>query len=68
MAKKVSISPLTVFIAFMFGASLLGLVGAIMAIPVAAVAQVAFDEVFVARRERRQDQERAGTLLRKIEN
>jgi predicted PurR-regulated permease PerM len=67
MAKKVSISPLTVFIAFMFGASLLGIVGAIMAIPVAAVAQVAFDEVFVARRERRQDQERAGTLLRKAE-
>ncbi len=67
MAKKISISPLTVFIAFMLGASLLGLVGAIMAIPVAAVAQVAFDEVFVARRERRQDQERAGTLLRKAE-
>ena len=67
MAKKVSISPLTVFIAFLFGASLLGIVGAIMAIPVAAIAQVAFDEVFVARRERRQDQERAGTLLRKAE-
>jgi predicted PurR-regulated permease PerM len=67
MARKVSISPLTVFIAFMFGASLLGIVGAIMAIPVAAIAQVAFDEVFVARRERRQDQERAGTLLRKAE-
>lgn len=67
MAKKVSISPLTVFIAFLFGASLLGIVGAIMAIPVAAIAQVAFDEVFVARRERRQDMERAGTLLRKAE-
>ncbi|MDP9194268.1 MAG: AI-2E family transporter [Acidobacteriota bacterium] len=64
MAKKVSISPLAVFIAFMIGASLLGLVGAIMAIPVAAIVQVAFDEVFVARRERRQDLERAGTLVR----
>ena len=64
MAKKVSISPLAVFIAFMIGASLLGLVGAIMAIPVAAIVQVAFDEVFVARRERRQDLERAGTLMR----
>jgi predicted PurR-regulated permease PerM len=64
MAKKVSISPLAVFIAFMIGASLLGIVGAIMAIPVAAIAQVAFDEAFVQRRERRQDVDRAGTLLR----
>ena len=69
MAKKVSISPLAVFIAFMIGASLLGIVGAIMAIPIAAIVQVAFDEAFVARRERRQDVDRAGTLLRReIEN
>lgn len=64
MAKKVSISPLAVFIAFMIGASLLGIVGAIMAIPVAAIVQVAFDEAFISRRERRQDHDRAGTLLR----
>lgn len=67
MARKVSISPLTVFIAFMIGASLLGVVGAIMAIPVAAIAQVAFEEAFVAHRERRQDVERPGTLLRKAD-
>jgi predicted PurR-regulated permease PerM len=67
MSRKVSISPLAVFIAFMIGASLLGIVGAIMAIPVAAIAQVAFDEVFVSRRERRQDLDRAGTLLRKAD-
>jgi predicted PurR-regulated permease PerM len=67
MSKKVSISPLAVFIAFMIGASLLGIIGAIMAIPVAAIAQVAFDEAFVARRERRQDLDRAGTLLRKAD-
>jgi predicted PurR-regulated permease PerM len=67
MAKKVSLSPLGVFIAFMIGASLLGIVGAIMAVPVAAIVQVAFDEAFVARRERRQDLDRAGTLLRKAE-
>jgi len=64
MSKKVSISPLAVFIAFMIGASVLGIVGAIMAIPAAAIIQVAFDEAFVARRERRQDHERAGTLVR----
>ncbi|HKR66698.1 MAG TPA: AI-2E family transporter [Thermoanaerobaculia bacterium] len=67
MAKKVAISPLTVFVAFMIGASLLGVIGAILAIPVAAIVQVAFEEAFVARRERRQDVERPGTLLRKAD-
>jgi predicted PurR-regulated permease PerM len=67
MARKVSVSPLAVFIAFLIGASLLGVMGAIMAIPVAAIVQVAFDEAFVARRERRQDVERSGTLLRKAD-
>lgn len=67
MSSKISVSPLTVFIAFMIGASLLGIVGAIMAIPVAAILQVAFDEAFVARRERRQDIDRAGTLLRRVD-
>ena len=67
MAKKVSISPLAIFIAFMIGASLLGIIGAIMAVPAAAIIQVAFDEVFVARRERRLDAERPGTLLRKAD-
>ncbi|HEX8169797.1 MAG TPA: AI-2E family transporter [Thermoanaerobaculia bacterium] len=67
MSRKVQISPLAVFVAFMIGASLLGLIGAIMAIPCAAIAQVAFDEAFVARRERRQDVDRAGTLLRKAD-
>jgi predicted PurR-regulated permease PerM len=64
MSRKVSISPLTAFIAFMIGASLLGIVGALMAIPVAAILQVAFEEAFVVRRERRQDVFRAGTLTK----
>lgn len=67
MGRKVSISPLAVFIAFMIGASLLGVLGAIMAVPAAAILQVAFEEVFVAARERRQDLERQGTLLRKAD-
>lgn len=67
MSSKVSVSPLAIFIAFLVGASLLGVMGAILAIPVAAIAQVAFDEAFVARRERRQDVERSGTLLRKAD-
>jgi predicted PurR-regulated permease PerM len=67
MSRKVQVSPLAVFIAFMIGASLLGVIGAIIAIPVAAIAQVAFEEAFVARRERRLDVDRAGTLLRKAD-
>jgi predicted PurR-regulated permease PerM len=62
MSKRVSISPLASFIAFMTGAAILGIVGALIAIPVAAIVQVAFEEAFVARRERRHDLDRAGTL------
>lgn len=65
MSRKVSISPLAVFIAFMIGAALLGIIGAILAVPVAAMIQVAFEEGFVLRRERRLDVERAGTLRRR---
>jgi predicted PurR-regulated permease PerM len=64
MSRKVSISPLSAFIAFMIGASLLGIVGALIAIPVAAILHVAFEEMFVDRRERRQDVFRAGTLTK----
>lgn len=67
MSSKLSISPLAVFIAFLIGASLLGVLGAVLAIPVTAILKVAFDEVFVARRERRQDVERSGTLIRKVD-
>jgi len=67
MSKKVKVSPLAVIIAFMIGASLLGLVGAIMAIPVVAILQVTVSEAFVAARERRLDVDRAGTLLRRVD-
>ena len=65
MSRRVAISPLTAFVAFMIGATVFGIVGALMAIPVAAVMQVAFEEAFVARRERRQDLARAGTLRKR---
>ncbi len=65
MARKVAISPLTAFVAFMIGASLFGVAGALMAIPVAAVLQVAFEEAFVEQRERRRDSARAGTLRKR---
>lgn len=67
MAKKVSISPLAAFIAFMSGAALLGIAGAIIAIPITAIVQVAFEEAFVERRERRLNLGRAGTLLRRVD-
>ncbi len=64
MSKKVSVAPLSVFIAFMMGASLLGIIGAVLAVPMAAVIQVAFEEGFVRRRERRLDSERPGSLTK----
>ncbi len=67
MSRKVAVSPLGIFVAFMIGASLLGIIGAILAIPVAAIVQVAFEEAFVRRRERRLDAERPGTLVRKAD-
>jgi predicted PurR-regulated permease PerM len=63
MGKKVSISPLAVFIAFLSGATLLGIIGAILAVPMAAVIQVAFEEGFLRERERRQDADRPGSLV-----
>lgn len=64
MGKKVRISPLAVFIAFLIGGSLLGIIGAIMALPAAAIVQVFFDEAFVQRRERRQNFDRPGSLMK----
>lgn len=64
MGKKVSVSPLAVFVAFMAGASLLGIVGAIMAIPAAAIIQVVFEESMIKPRERRRDRDRPGTLVK----
>jgi predicted PurR-regulated permease PerM len=66
MSRKVRISPLGVFIAFMIGGTLLGVIGALLAVPVAAIIHVAFDEAFVSRRERRQDADRSGTLVRRV--
>ena len=65
MSQRVQISPLAVFVAFLVGGALLGIVGALMAIPAAVIAQVAFEEAFIARRERRRDVSRAGTLARR---
>jgi predicted PurR-regulated permease PerM len=64
MGKKVSVSPLAVFVAFLIGATLLGIVGAIIAVPAVAIVQVLFEEMFVTRRERRLDSARPGTLKR----
>lgn len=64
MGHKVSISPLAVFVAFLIGGSLMGVLGAILAIPTAAIIQAAFQEAFLERRERRHNVGRPGSLLR----
>lgn len=44
MERRVGVSPVTVMIALLIGGSLMGLVGAILAIPTAAILSVAVDE------------------------
>ena len=63
MGDKLHVSPLGIFLAFMIGASLLGIIGAVLAAPMAAVVQVVFEELYVTPRERRQDTSRAGALV-----
>lgn len=64
MGERVRISPLAVFIAFLIGASLYGIVGAILAVPSAVITLLVFEEGFLVHRERRQDRQRKGTVIR----
>ena len=64
MGSMVSVSPLAVILAFMVGGTLFGIPGAMMAVPLAAILQVIFEESFIVRRERRQDRGRPGTLIK----
>jgi predicted PurR-regulated permease PerM len=45
MSRQVGVSPVTVFVALLIGGSLLGIVGAILAIPTAAILQVVANEL-----------------------
>ena len=50
--RAVNVHPFVVMVAVLFGATLLGVVGALVAIPVAASIQIALDEWLAMRRER----------------
>ena len=45
MSKQVGVSAVTVLVALLVGASLLGIIGALLAVPTAAMIQVVFDEL-----------------------
>jgi len=47
MERQVGISPATIIVALLVGSTLLGLVGAILAVPTAAIMQVVFQELVV---------------------
>jgi predicted PurR-regulated permease PerM len=55
MQRQVGVSPVTVIVALLIGGKLLGIVGAILAVPTAAILQVVFWEVVSAREKREQD-------------
>jgi predicted PurR-regulated permease PerM len=44
MARQVGVSPVVVIVSLLIGGSLLGIVGAILAVPSAAILQVFFEE------------------------
>jgi predicted PurR-regulated permease PerM len=46
MQRQVGISPVFVIVALLIGGSLLGVIGAILAVPTAAILQVLFEEIF----------------------
>ena len=53
MKKTVDVSPLTTIIAALLGGALMGIVGALVAIPIAAAVQLMAQEVFVPRQDGR---------------
>jgi len=54
MQRQVGVSPVTVIVALLIGGKLLGIVGAILAVPSAAILQVLFLEILAARERRDQ--------------
>jgi len=52
MQRQVGVSPVTVIVALLIGGKLLGIVGAILAVPTAAIVQVLFWEVIAAREKK----------------
>ena len=52
MRRSVNVSGLTVLLAVLVGSSLLGILGALLAVPVAGSVQIGLREVLEARRQR----------------
>ncbi len=52
MSRQVGVSAVTVIVALLIGAKLLGILGALLAVPTAAILQVLFMEVMEMREKR----------------
>jgi len=68
MKGAVGLSPLTVFVAILAGTQYLGVLGALLAIPIAAAVQVILSEYMKGRREQRQVTETVAPGWRWIRN
>lgn len=51
MSQQVGLSAITVIVALIIGSSLLGLAGALLAVPTAAIVQVLFEELYLAEKD-----------------
>jgi predicted PurR-regulated permease PerM len=54
MQRQVGVSPVTVMVALLLGGSLLGIIGAVLAVPTAAIVQVVIEELLDERDRRRE--------------
>jgi len=51
MARQVGVSPVTIIVSLLIGTKLLGILGAILAVPSAAILQVLFSELMKERED-----------------
>ena len=63
MSQQVGLSAVTVIVALVIGSALLGLVGALLAVPTAAILQVLFEELVLDDREPAVTARAAGSFL-----
>ena len=59
MGQTVGLSAVTVILSLLIGGELLGLVGALLAVPTAAIVQVLFEELYLAEKAPAIDEARA---------
>jgi predicted PurR-regulated permease PerM len=64
MERQVGVSPVVVMVALLIGGSLLGIIGAVLAVPTAAILQVVIEELLDERDQRLESRDLNGTSMK----